>query len=103
MSVSAGKVLVKSENGNGMLKLSEVTAQPFFWQLCPPKRPREEHNDIRLPVGRLFTLTAALLCNSRTLLLAQHFSTETVSANSINQALCQGSALHICMQIDWLT
>lgn len=53
MSVSAGKVLVKSENGKGTLKHRDITAQPFILTALPLKRPQEEHNDIDLPVGQV--------------------------------------------------
>lgn len=82
MSVSAVKVLVKSDNGNGMLKQRRSNS-PALLVTALPQRQQEEHNGICLPAERLFTLKAGLLCNS-TLLLAKHFSAETVSVNSIN-------------------
>lgn len=89
MSVSAGKVLVKSENGNGTLKHREVPVQPYSDSSALPNDHRRNITIYMPPCGvTVFTRTAALLCNSGTLLLAQHFTAETVSANSINQALC---------------
>lgn len=37
MSVAAGKVPVKRENSEGMLKHSDITAEPFILAALPPK------------------------------------------------------------------
>lgn len=86
MSGFCSRATWKSENGNTETEKSQPSPFFFSWQLCLSKQ-HEEHHDVCLPVGQLFTLTDALLCSSGTWLLAQHFSAETVSANSINQAL----------------
>lgn len=43
MSVAAGKVPVKRENSKGMLKHSDITAEPFILAALPPKKTPEDH------------------------------------------------------------
>lgn len=92
----------KSENGNGMLKQREITAQPCLWHFCPPKRPQQEHNDIYLPPGPLFTPTAVLLYNRQTWLLALALFCWDCHFNLIIQALFGGFTAHMQMQSNLL-
>lgn len=90
-------LLVESESGDGTWKQREVTALPSRLAAGGTQQSRPPRG------ATVFTGTAVQLCNSGSLLLARRFPVETVSVNSINQALCWGSASNICMWIDLLT